>query len=426
VEKTSVIGIDIGTSGCRAVVLDRDGHPLAEAALPWPQRESPTEQQPEMWWDVLEVLIPRLLKGVKRGAIKAIALDATSGTVLLSDASGTPLGPALMYNDNRATEEAARIATTAPAECAAHGTGSGLAKAMWLLKHTQGTAVRIHTQCDWLTGMFCGDFSVSDTNNVLKLGYDPTQRQWPEWLSQLGVTEEHLPKVVEPGTPIGTLRPELADRWELDKELLICAGTTDSTAAFIASGADQAGEAVTSLGSTLVLKILSEHPVFAPEYGIYSQPLGNLWLVGGGSNSGGAVLRHFFTDEQMAQWGDEINPQEATGLDYYPLLSPGERFPVNDAAYPPRLSPRPAKGRLFFQAMLEGIANIEKQGYDRLAQLGAPYPLSVRSNGGGARNPAWTQIRGNLLGVPMLEAVQRQACYGAARLARKGLNCPLY
>lgn len=327
-----------------------------------------------------------------------------------------------MYNDNRAVAQAGRIAAVAPRECAAHGTGAGLAKVLWLLEQHELADARIHTQADWLGGMLSGRFDVSDANNVLKLGYDPLHRRWPEWLETLGIRRGMLPQVVDPGTPVATLRPELAARWGLPGGVMLCAGTTDSTAAFIASGASRPGEAVTSLGSTLVLKVIAENPVFAPEYGIYSQPLGRHWLVGGGSNSGGAVLRQFFSDEQMAALTPRLAPERPSGLDYYPLPAPGERFPVNDPQLAPRLTPRPADELQFFQGLLEGIARIEKQGYDKLAELGAPYPLSVRSNGGGAHNEPWRRIRERLLGVPLLDAEQQEACYGAARLARRGLD----
>lgn len=419
-EKTSVIGIDVGTSGCRGVVLDAGGNALAEAGVALPAAHcsgAAVEQSPQHWWQALQELMPRLLQGVATQHIRALAIDATSGTTLLCDREGIPCSAALMYNDNRAVDQARRIAAVAPRESAAHGTGSGLAKAMWLLQHHHDTAAGVHTQTDWLSGMLCGDFRYCDTNSALKLGYDPLQRRWPAWLERLGIDESRLPEVVSPGSPIGTLRPALAAEWGLGAAVQVCAGTTDSTAAIIAAGARRPGEAVTSLGSTLVVKILSERPLFAPEYGIYSQPMGKLWLVGGGSNSGGAVLRHFFSDAQMAQLGRQLEPDKETGLHYYPLLSAGERFPVNDATLAPRLSPRPESDARFFQGLLEGIARIEKQGYDRLAELGAPRPVNVRSIGGGARNAAWTRIRGRLLGVPMLAAEHRQACYGAARLA---------
>lgn len=424
-EKTSVLGIDFGTSGCRGVVLREDGECLAEAAVPLPPSQhngAAVEQSPAQWWQALETLIPKLLQGVERRTLRSLALDATSGTVLLGDDQGNALTPALMYNDNRATAQAKRIAEIAPRECAAHGTGSGLAKALWLLDGATHKNVRIYTQADWLSTQLCGRAGVCDANNVLKLGYDPITRCWPEWLEKLGVERRMLPAVVDSGTPLGTLLPELAERWGLRSDLIVCAGTTDSTAAFIAAGAEQPGEAVTSLGSTLVLKIIAEKPLFAPEYGIYSQPLGEHWLVGGGSNSGGAVLRRYFSDEEMAALSRELDAEQDSGLDYYPLPAVGERFPLNDPELQPRLTPRPDSDVQFFQGLLEGIAAIEKQGYDKLHELGAPYPSSVRSNGGGANNPAWTAIRERLLGVPMLEAEQREACYGAARLALTGLD----
>ena len=418
------IGLDFGTSGCRGMVIDATGGILAEAAMPLPPERSngpEVEQSPHDWWQTLTRLMPVLLRRCDPGAIRAITLDGTSGTVLLTNPAGEPITPALMYNDNRAVAEAARIEKNAPRESAAHGTGSGLAKALWLLQ--QHPTARIHTQADWLTGKLSGDFSACDANNTLKLGYDPVARKWPEWIEKL-VNTETLPRVVEPGTPIAPLLPELAEAWGLNESVTICAGTTDSTAAFIAAGATQPGEAVTNLGSTLVLKVLSPEPVFAPEYGVYSQPLGKLWLVGGGSNSGGAVLRRFFSDGQMAELSSQIDPSRQSGLDYYPLSKPGERFPINDPQLSPRLEPRPDDDALFFHGLLEGIARIEKQGYDLLAQLGAPSPVSIRSSGGGASNEIWTEIRSLLFVVPMLKAEQQQACYGAALLAKSGIDSP--
>ncbi len=109
-----------------------------------------------------------------------------------------------------------------------------------------------------------------------------------------------------------------------------------------------------------------------------------------------------------------------TGLDYYPLLAPGERFPVNDPTLAPRLDPRPADDRLFLQGLLEGIAAIEAQGYRTLAALGASPLSSIRTTGGGAANPAWTAIRVRRLGVPERPALSEHAAVGTARLAWRG------
>ncbi|MES9981573.1 MAG: FGGY-family carbohydrate kinase, partial [Candidatus Thiodiazotropha sp. 6PLUC5] len=221
---------------------------------------------------------------------------------------------------------------------------------------------------------------------------------------------------------VGKLSKHVADVTGLMPGIPIVTGTTDSNAACLASGATAIGDAVTSLGSTLVLKILSDHPVFDSQYGIYSHRLGDRWLVGGASNSGGAVLRHHFNDQEMARLSPELKPDQSTGLDYYPLNSPGERFPVNDPDLPPKLVPKPNSDLLFFQGLLEGIANIEQQGYQRLASLGTPTPKQVFSIGGGAINESWRIMRQQRLKVPVIRSEQQEAAYGVALLALKGVN----
>jgi len=392
--------------------------------MPAPRRDGPTvEQDPQLWWDALAACVRRLAEQSPLAAVQRLALDATSGTVLLCDGTATPLAPALMYNDSRAQSEAAAIAGRAPTTTAAQGASSGLAKLLWLQAqpYAQGARWLMH-QADWLAARLTGRCGLSDSNNALKTGYDPVAGRWPGWLDTLDVRTEWLPEVQAPGRAVGTLRPEVAARLGLPAEAQLVAGTTDSTAAFLATGAAMPGEAATSLGSTLVLKVIAPTPVFAPQFGVYSQPLGEAWLVGGGSNSGGAVLRHYFTDAQMEELTARLQPERSTGLDYYPLLQPGERFPICDPALAPRLEPRPAEPAEFFQGLLEGIARIEQTGYLRLADLGAPYPASVRSVGGGARNPAWTLIRQRMLGVPLLAPRHHEAAFGAALLAlRQGV-----
>jgi hypothetical protein len=177
---------------------------------------------------------------------------------------------------------------------------------------------------------------------------------------------------------------------------------------------------VTTLGTTLVVKVLSDRPVFAARYGVYSHRLGDSWLVGGASNSGGAVLRRFFADDELAALSARIDPARASPLDYYPLPRPGERFPVADPALLPRLDPRPADRVAFLHGVLEGLARIEALGYRRLAELGAPFPTRVLTTGGGAVNATWTAIRARHLGVPVSAVADRDAAYGAALLARAG------
>ncbi len=416
------IGIDFGTSGCRAVAIDEDGLVQAghRVALPAPLRDGPAiEQAPQLWWDAVMKALGGLLGQVSRESLRAIAVDGTSATLLVTDAGGRPLAPALMYNDSRCRQEATRIARAAPPDSGAHGATSSLAKLLHLQGQHPEARHALH-QADWIAARLGASFTTCEENNALKLGFDPVHRRWPAWLEELGIRMELLPRVEPPGTPVGQVSATLADQLGLPPDVQVVAGTTDSVAAFLATGADRPGDAVTSLGSTLVLKVMSEQRVFAPEYGIYSHRLGDRWLAGGASNSGGAVLLKFFSPQQLQTMTPALSPDRATGLDYYPLPVPGERFPVSNPDLPPRLSPRPDDDVTFFQGMLEGMARIEHRAYRLLAELGAPYPRSVRSVGGGAANAPWTAIRGRCLQVPMLSPAQQEAAYGAALLARQG------
>lgn len=417
------VGLDIGTSGVRALAIDADGQIQGRVAvdLPAPLREGQrVEQAPALWWDkVLEVL--HGIRARITGELAAIAVAGTSGSVLLADASGQPLSPGLLYNDARATLEAAQIADIAPPASGAHGATSSLSKALWLLTHQAlARPTYILHQADWIMGRLCGRFGLSDENNALKLGYDPITRGWPGWLTRLGLDMKLMPQILPPGSAIGSLELKLAVELKLEPAPRVVTGTTDSVASLLATGVTQPGDAVTALGSTLALKVISLSPVFAPSYGIYSHRLGNLWLAGGASNTGGAVLRAFFSQAELDALTPGLRADAPTGLDYYPLITPGERFPVNDSHLAPRLTPQPDDPVCFLQGLLEGMAAIERRGYERLHELGAPYPKRVFSTGGGARNSAWTMIRQRALGVAVHGATHHEAAYGAACLARQG------
>jgi hypothetical protein len=420
------LGIDLGTSGCRAAVVDAAGCSVAGAAvgLPDPVRPAPgrSEQDPALWWVALAEVLAELPAKV-RAAIAAVAVDGTSGTLLLAEEDGTPLGPALLYDDRRAGEQAHALGRLAPADAAVHSPSSSLAKALWLLAPAAPRRARhlLH-QADWLLGRLTGRYGTSDEHNALKLGYDPVGRCWPAWLAATGLPVGLLPDVRPPGDRVAGIAPAVAAELGLPPGVLVVAGTTDSTAGAIAAGVTATGDGVTTLGTTLVVKVLSDRPVLAARYGVYSHRLGERWLAGGASNSGGAVLRQFFGVGELERLSATIDPSRPSTLDYYPLPRRGERFPIADPTLAPRLEPRPADRAAFLQELLEGIAGIEALGYRRLAELGAPYPTRVFTTGGGAVNPVWTAIRTRRLGVPVTAAAQREAAYGAALLARDGFT----
>lgn len=411
------LGLDFGTGGVRAMALAPTEE--IEAAERIDLANQHENSSATTWKESIFEVIAKLPQGVRK-RLGSLAIDGTSASVLACDAELQPLHPPLLYNDTRASAEAERIRQTAGPEHTAASASSGLAKVLWLQAQPNIEAPRLFlNQADWLTGLLSGRPGLSDYHNALKMGFDVEAKRWPSWIGKL-TDVERLPKVVAPGSDIGLVEHVHAVKLGLNGDCLIRAGTTDSIAAFLAARVSQPGEAVTSLGTTLVLKLLSERRVEAARYGVYSHWFGHRWLAGGASNAGGGVLRQFFDDAELAALSAEIDPRADSGLDYYPLPKPGERFPINDPALPPRLDPRPESKRQFLHGLLEGLARIEAQGYARLAELGATPLTRVVSAGGGAGNPTYSRIRERLLKVPVTRAEQHEAAFGSARLALHG------
>ncbi|KAK2665414.1 hypothetical protein Ddye_003988 [Dipteronia dyeriana] len=280
------------------------------------------------------------------------------------------------------------------------------------------SAVLLH-QADWLLWLLHGKLGVSDYNNALKVGYDPEVESYPPWLLSQPYSQL-LPSVKAPGASIGFLKEDIRTKYGFPKDCVLCTGTTDSIAAFLAARATEPGKAVTSLGSTLAIKLLSTNRIEDARFGVYSHRLDDKWLVGGASNTGGAVLRQIFTDEQLEKLSDHINPMEASPLDYYPLQAVGERFPLADPEMAPRLHPRPQSDVEYLHGILESIARIEAKAYRLLKDLGATQVEEVFTAGGGAKNENWIRIRERVLGLSVRRAIQTEAAYGAALLALKG------
>lgn len=411
------LGLDFGTSGARACVIAGHGEIEEFARIDFGQFDD--FELASGWRNALMELLAGLPLGLRK-KLAAVAVDGTSATVLACNATLDPLHSPLLYNDARARAEADEIARIAGPTHPAAAPSSGLAKALWLQPHLPANGSPIFlNQADWLTALLSGRPGISDYHNALKMGFEPNASSWPEWVANL-IDPGTLPKVVPPGSIIGVLSRPRARDMNIPADCLVRTGTTDSIAAFLASGARLPGEAVTSIGTTLALKLVSERRVDDARYGIYSHWYGRHWLAGGASNAGGGVLRQYFSDAELDALSSRIDPERSSGLDYYPLLCPGERFPVNDPDLPPRLEPRPAEPAHFLHGLLEGLASVEARGYAKLAELGASPLRRVLSCGGGARNPAFSRIRERRLKVPVLLAPQQEAAYGSALLAAHG------
>ena len=405
-------------------MVDGHGELVAEAAGPYPEAFA----NPAGWRTGLIDLCRQLPETV-RGAIGAIAIDGTSGTLLLcrpnGELAGGELGLALAYNQACPEHKAEACALAGKDSPAASASGS-LARALrllgsahhlglpgpWLLRH----------QADWLMGWLLGDWRWGEEGNNLRLGWDLQSQRWAGSIESQPWNAA-LPRICPSGCRLGQIALYSAEALGLRTSCQVVAGSTDANAGVLAA-APGAGEGIAVLGTTLVLKQFSPKPLQGP--GISCHRVADQWLVGGASNAGAGILRRFFSDSQITELSRQITPGHATGLQLRPLPAPGDRFPVDDPELEPILEPRPISDARYLQALLEGLTALEVAGWAKLQALGAPPVQRVISIGGGARNPQWRALREQALGISVLNRPHCTAALGMAKLAARqdGPMCP--
>jgi len=413
------LGIDFGTTGVRTSIVDENknevfnhsvviSNPISQSSLVY--------QNPNLWWEAFIQNITFLKTKVDLNNICKLSIDGTSGTVLLTDKHGAPLTNALMYNDASSIEEAKFVEKVSNNHPIVSSPTNALVRALSLTKQQNLTNFKILHQADWIASKIINEFKYSDENNALKLGYDCIDRKWPNWFDELPIKLDNLPEIKIPGQAMGFLNNKELINLGFNKKTEIIAGTTDSIAAFLATGANNSGEAVTSIGTTLVVKAISDKPIFNKEFGIYSHRLGDKWLAGGASNVGGKILKELFNDK-IDILSKQLDPNNLLNLNYYPLAQTGERFPINDPNKSPVLTPRPDSETEFFQAVLEGITGVEKLSYEKIVEIGGSYPKTIFTIGGGSKNAKWNEIRKKILNVELKIPLSNDAAFGSALLS---------
>ncbi|MFF1279266.1 FGGY-family carbohydrate kinase [Streptomyces sp. NPDC058299] len=408
------LGIDLGTQGVRALLVTADGRVLGTGSAPLVRgrREGARhEQDPGEWWEAVRTAARAALDGA-RTPVAGVAVCGTSGTVLLTDDAGRPLGPALMYDDRRAAAEGARLRS---AGIAVQDTWA-LPKARWLAaRHGPG---RVAHQPDVITARLVGHPVPSDSSHALKTAYDVRRDAWPELT---GLPPGALPPVVRPGTRLGEVGPAAADATGIPAGTPVVAGMTDGCAAQIAAGALRPGAWNSVLGTTLVLKGAATEPVADPAGVVYNHrgPDGT-WLPGGASSVGAGVLTARFPGADPAALDARAAAFEPSNAVAYPLVSPGERFPFHAPHATSLLLGDPESDADLWAALLQGVAFTERLCLDYLHHLGAPLDGTLALTGGGARSAYWTQLRADVLGRPVRVPARTEPALGMAALAAYG------
>jgi sugar (pentulose or hexulose) kinase len=423
------LGIDVGTQGVRTVLLDATGEVVDSNGIAFLlNEESRKEQDPLKWWEstfrCLKILFDNAGKNFSPGDVRAISVTSTSGTVIPLDMNNEPLHNAIMYSDKRSAKAATYCKAAALRFHKDGYTGfnvsSGLSKMVWFVQTYPRQAEHLKKwvhAADYIIGKLSDCWGVTDYTNALKSGYDVKENVWPDYIyNELPLQEEWLPRVVAPGAVVGKITSSLANELGLSKDVLVIAGMTDGCASQIASGAVNVGDWNTTIGTTLVIKGVTENEIKDPEERLYCHrhPEG-FWMPGGASNTGA----DWITDE-FSEHLNELNLQAEklipSGLIAYPLRQQGERFPFI-APLAQGFEPGGLTEAERFTANMEGVAYLERYGFEMVEDLSHEKVKAVYTAGGGSKSAAWLTIRSNVLNLPIYKMKHVTGAVGAAILA---------
>jgi xylulokinase len=446
---TCFLGIDLGTSAVKAIVIDEAETVLAATSVPVPPPTHPTplasEQQIGSWWEAVATALERLAAehGPVMARVRGLGLSGQMHGLSLLDAEDRPVRPAMLWNDGRAEAEADQL----------HAEGYGLArilgvpamagftapKLMWLQRHEPAALERArHLLLPkdvirlFLTGERVTD--VSDAAGTWLL--DQAARRWSDRaIDAVGIDRGLLPPVVESPTPTGTVRPEMARRFGLSPGVIVAGGAGDTLAGGLGIGVVEDGRAFVSLGTSGQVFVATDSYRPAPEHAVHSfcHCLPGRWCAMAATLNGASALatmsRVAGSDDIPALLAEvEAGFAGPSPLLFLPYLT-GERTPHNDPF---------ARGVLFgltpdstraqmIQAVLEGVAFSLADGVKALSAAGTAVG-AAGFIGGGARSRLWARIIAAATGLTLNRVAggEHGAAFGAARLGRMATGHPTH
>jgi xylulokinase len=435
------LGIDLGTSSVKAVVLDRQHQVLAIGTAPLVVDQPQAlwrEQHPDAWWRACDAAVGDALAGLaaaghKPADVVCIGLTGQMHGATLLDGQGQALRPAMLWNDGRSAEECALLERKVPRSREITGNmmmpGFTAPKLSWVARHEPQVFERVRHVLlpkDWLRWRMTSEFATDMSDAAGTLWLDVARRDWSdELLAACGLSREHMPALHEGPEITGTLRTDLAQRWGL-RAIPVVAGASDNAAGALGAGVFRPGDAMLSLGTSGVVFVATRQFVANPGQAVHSfcHALPQTWHLMSVMLSAASCLD--FTASLLGEPDVErlLAEAEARGLrSSTPLFLPylnGERTPHNNPhAQAVFFGMDASTGRAdLVNATLEGVCHGLAQGISALQATGVGLQ-QVSLIGGGSRSGYWAQMLADATG---LEVIRREdaavgPALGAARLA---------
>ncbi|MGB2635300.1 MAG: xylulokinase, partial [Candidatus Acidiferrum sp.] len=446
----SVLGIDVGTGGTRAVLIDLRGRVISAATAEHAPMSSPhigwAEQSPDDWWRAACQAIKECLtkSGTTAQEVSAIGLTGQMHGLVLLDAKDQVVRPALLWCDQRTGEECREITEQVGAqrliELTANPalTGFTLPKIWWVRKHEPELWGRVRSLMlpkDYIRFRLTGARAIDVADASGTLMFDVAHRRWSKPMLEISrIDEGLLPTVFESPEISGHVHEEGARLAGLWPGIPVVAGAGDQAAGAVGMGIVKPGAVSATIGTSGVVFAATSAPVLEPKGRIHTfcHAIPNRWHVMGVTQGAGLSLR-WFRDQFGAGKDDGRDPYKrlaeeaakapagADGLLWAPYLM-GERTPHLDPNARGALVGITAQHRRahVIRAILEGVAFSLRDTLTLFREIGVPVE-SIRLSGGGARSALWQQIQADIYGMPVeLIEADEGAAYGAALLAGVG------
>ncbi|HVY85552.1 MAG TPA: xylulokinase [Caulobacterales bacterium] len=434
------LGIDVGTSSVKAVLVADDGGVAEQASAPLPisrPHAGWSEQNPADWWEAANGAVMALPAKARHG-VRGIGLSGQMHGATLLDASDKALRPAILWNDGRSEAECLELEKAEPKSREITGNiampGFTAPKLLWVKKHEPDVFANVATVLlpkDYVRLRMTGEKASDLSDAAGTLWVDVAKRKWSsEMLAATGLFEKHMPRLCEGPDVTGQLRSELAEAWGMQR-VPVVAGGGDNAAGAVGVGVIDAGDAFLSLGTSGVLFVANDRYLPNPKRAVHAfcHALPKRWHQMSVMLSAASCVDWAANATGSGDAAALLAKVEARGrLDgaeiFLPYLS-GERTPHNDPH---------ARGVLFGlnhesdaaaigQAVLEGVAFAFADGLDALIEAGTDVG-QISVIGGGARSAWWGRVLAAALKRPLAyrEGGEVGPAYGAARLARLGVT----
>lgn len=437
----SYIGIDLGTSSVKLLLVDSNGNILAEANREYPviyPQSGWTEQNPEDWWKATVDGLRELLKNADKAAVKGISFGGQMHGLVVLDKGGNVIRPCILWNDGRTEKQTEYLNEIIGKDKLSEYTGNiafagfTAPKILWLKENEPKNYERIAKALlpkDYLafmfTGKYCTDYS--DASGTLLL--DVRNKYWSKQMRDIcGITETQLPTLHESYDVIGTLLPKLATELGLSENVKIVIGAGDNAAAAIGTGTVGNGRCNISLGTSGTIFLSNDRFTVDGKNALHSfAHADGKWHLMGCILSAASCRKWWLEDilgtSDYSADEQEIAATETDNLLFLPYLC-GERSPHNDVNAKGAfigLTSTTTKAQMS-RAVLEGVAFALRDCLE-VAKSNGLTVTTATICGGGAKSKVWQQIISDVLNLPISTLQTEQGpSYGAAILAMVGYN----